>query len=840
MDAALVTLAGRNDGLTDWPSGTTATNEASIVAWAWAHKQAMYARAGEGDLAQEMLAGNLRNSTLENLLMVCGKIFQIEASSGTSAAIAEMLLQSDESFIEILPAIPTNWDKGAFTGLVARGNFEVSVSWENSLANKINLLSKNGGSVSIKYPGFSGVKVVNAQGKVVPFQLSGGNMITFDTAKGETYYITGFAKTERLEKPAAFSFERVNFSTFNLSWNAVEGAENYNVYVAYENDPSYTLIGNSKNNALVITIPEGKENARKTFAVTAVDGSGIESKRTLCYSNPISTDLEVYSVSWKVADGKLAATATGNDSAGFVRLYEKVAGKYVFVTAGTGLTVTVDYDETKAYALSVVSKYTDEESALMPLTPGNNENNILNGKQIEVTDNSGVYEAKIDLADIYALDAFRLYLDGLTFAGESLKVEGLYKGEWHTLVLCESKDEIAAYLNSDSSCLVCNVQGSKAYKLRMTISYTSGSISFGEITLTGEKVSGERTEYENVFAGKQFAPASDAAGNIYNSDYGYQTLTDGIIYEEYTGRYSSKQNGGKVEATIDLGAVYNLSELKVYLYKDGLSKLGSGLVVQVLFDGEWTTVVNCRSAAELQQYLVKNAGGVGDWLVFELGDVYARKLKFTIPGQTESGWTTIYEIECSGVESTVIDPDTGSDPTPDPDLIENVFENKQFVPTDDAKAQILSASWWFGGGYEALTDGNRMEDQAGRFSTQMNNTTTFMDATLDLGKEYDLYTMKFYIYDASKSTEATKKASVGKDILIQVYANGQWQDVVVCADNAELSAHLVIVDGLSNDYLEFDLGGVKAEKVRFYISGAATPNGITFQEIACSAKLSSN
>ena len=123
----------------DWPNGNTSNNEASIVAWAWAHKQALYARAGEGDLAQQMLAGNLRNSTLENLLMVCGKIFQIEASSGTTAAIAEMLLQSDEDFIEILPALPSAWSTGAYTGLVARGNYEVSVAWEDGVANKINL-----------------------------------------------------------------------------------------------------------------------------------------------------------------------------------------------------------------------------------------------------------------------------------------------------------------------------------------------------------------------------------------------------------------------------------------------------------------------------------------------------------------------------------------------------------------------------------------------------------------------------------------------------------------------------------------------------------------------------
>ena len=109
-----------------------------------------------------------------------------------------------------------------------------------------------------------------------------------------------------------------------------------------------------------------------------------------------------------------------------------------------------------------------------------------------------------------------------------------------------------------------------------------------------------------------------------------------------------------------------------------------------------------------------------------------------------------------------------------------------------------------------------------------------MDATLDLEGEYKLNTIRFYLYDTKDSiTEAAKKGSIGKDILIQVYANGVWKDVVVCADNAILCNYLVINSGLNNDYLEFDLGGTIAEKVRFYISGSVASTGTTFQEIEC-------
>ena len=284
-----------------------------------------------------------------------------------------------------------------------------------------------------------------------------------------------------------------------------------------------------------------------------------------------------------------------------------------------------------------------------------------------------------------------------------------------------------------------------------------------------------------------------------------------------------------IEATINLGKVYNLSELKVYLYKDGLSKFGTGFEVQVLFAGEWRIVVSCETVSDLEKYLVRNVGGVGDWLIFDLGDVYASKVKFTIPNQTSSGWTTFYEMECLGTPSTKIDPNAGEEPL----QAENVFAGKQFVPTNEATSNILLATWWKGGGYEALTDGNKAGEAAGRFSTVM-ATSGMMDATLDLGGKYELNTIRFYLYDTKDSiTESKKKGSIGNDLLIQVYADGEWKDVIVCSNNAELCTYLVINSGLNNDYLEFDLGGVVAEKVRFYISASASSDGTTYQEIEC-------
>ena len=330
----------------------------------------------------------------------------------------------------------------------------------------------------------------------------------------------------------------------------------------------------------------------------------------------------------------------------------------------------------------------------------------------------------------------------------------------------------------------------------------------------------------NLFAGKQFVASADAAANIYSAAFGYQTLTDGIIFEEGKGRFSSKQNGGKVEATIDLGAVYDLSEFKVYLYWEGLEKFGSGFEIHVLFGGEWTTVVKCSSVEEMQAYWVDNPDSVDkEWLVFDLGGVAARQVKFTIPGQTAKAWTTLYELECSGKLSSAVEPEPD-----EPVYVENVFAGKQFIPTDEAEASKLSVSWWKGSGYEGLTDGIKNADNApGRFSTVM-ATTGMMDATIDLGGTYELHSLKFYTYDPAAGTGA---GSLGTDLLIQVYADGEWKDVVVCSDNAAVASYLVVNEGTYNDYLEFDLGGIKAEKVRFVISASASSKGTSYEEIEC-------
>jgi alpha-L-fucosidase 2 len=79
--------------------------------------------------------------------------FQIDGNFGGSAGISEMLLQSHQGYIELLPALPAEWKSGEVQGLVARGGFVVDIQWEDGKLVQSKIISRNGGLCKIKYNG---------------------------------------------------------------------------------------------------------------------------------------------------------------------------------------------------------------------------------------------------------------------------------------------------------------------------------------------------------------------------------------------------------------------------------------------------------------------------------------------------------------------------------------------------------------------------------------------------------------------------------------------------------------------------------------------------------------
>jgi alpha-L-fucosidase 2 len=82
--------------------------------------------------------------------------FQIDGNFGGSAGIAEMLMQSTNSSITLLPALPDNWKgEGSVSGLCARGGFEVAFSWKDGIIVSAQISSKNGGKTTLTYNGIT-------------------------------------------------------------------------------------------------------------------------------------------------------------------------------------------------------------------------------------------------------------------------------------------------------------------------------------------------------------------------------------------------------------------------------------------------------------------------------------------------------------------------------------------------------------------------------------------------------------------------------------------------------------------------------------------------------------
>jgi len=206
FEAAKQSLIYRTDESTGWSMG-------------W--KVNLWARLLNGNHAYKLIQDQLHLVTADQRkgggtypnMLDAHQPFQIDGNFGCTAGFAEMLMQSQEDAIHLLPALPTVWKDGSIKGLVARGGFVIDMTWKNNKVSELKIYSKIGGNCRLKVentlkgsslkkakgknsnPLFYDVEVkkpiISKEAKLPKVQLPTYNIYDVNMKAGQTYTFSG-------------------------------------------------------------------------------------------------------------------------------------------------------------------------------------------------------------------------------------------------------------------------------------------------------------------------------------------------------------------------------------------------------------------------------------------------------------------------------------------------------------------------------------------------------------------------------------------------------------------------------------------------------------------------
>lgn len=210
FEAAKQSLIYRTDESTGWSMG-------------W--KVNLWARLLDGNHAYKLIQDQLHLVTADQRkgggtypnMLDAHQPFQIDGNFGCTSGIAEMLMQSQEDAIHLLPALPTVWAAGSIKGLVTRGGFVIDMTWKNNKVSTLKVYSKLGGNCRLKLENTlmadKGIVLKKAKGK-------NPNPMFYDvTIKKPIISEKAVIKTVKLTKYNEYDVEMKAGQTYSFSVN---------------------------------------------------------------------------------------------------------------------------------------------------------------------------------------------------------------------------------------------------------------------------------------------------------------------------------------------------------------------------------------------------------------------------------------------------------------------------------------------------------------------------------------------------------------------------------------------------------------------------------------------
>lgn len=243
--------------------------------WSLAWRIALWARALDSEHAHKIIVSALRHATSYDTSRTSGGIyynlfdshapFQIDGNFGYTAGVTELLLQSYNGKIRLLPTLPGYWSDGHIYGIKAEGNFEIDQKWKENKLTEAVVRSGSGLDCTLNYPGISEATVISDNNTPVTIIKIDSDNVKFQTAKGVAYTILpqGNSRVAEISEPEMKLKVTGDTASVNLPGATIKAYDIAGRLLISSSDSSLDLSGLERGALIIKASLDGNEAVLK-------------------------------------------------------------------------------------------------------------------------------------------------------------------------------------------------------------------------------------------------------------------------------------------------------------------------------------------------------------------------------------------------------------------------------------------------------------------------------------------------------------------------------------------------------------------------------------------------